>query len=548
MFGHDQALLPALSAVGAGAKKTGVVLKSIAKHVFVCAMSGNGKTTAVMNLAIQFSAHGVPVLIIEPVKTEHRLAKTLKNSPDPHARRLAESLEIFTPGNESISPFRLNCFASCPGIGLDEHIGNLMSCFMGAMPSTPFLPMILEESLERIYGDYDLVGKPPIMDELIEAVRQVIAEKGYSGETLSDIRAASELRLASLSRGAMGKILQCRHSVPSIDRLISRPSLIELDHLSAEKASLVTLFLLMSIRERLLSIPKTGKGLRLVIVLEEAHNLVGRTGPAKASEEAADPKAFAAEAICRMLVEFRALEVGMIIVDQHPSAVAPEVVKATGTKLAFRQVAEDDRLDLGASMLLGDLEVEEIARLKPGEAYFYSEGLHEPRRIQTPNLHERFDLSKDVIRGAIIPHIEKDPWLLEVGIERSAAELAQLKEALDLYDRDWLKLIEKLSTILQANASTAPGKQTFSGQPSAALQQKLHGLKREMVGLFNALEKGAYLRFLTGANPKGFEDPVVAAFRDSLVDRFEKTIRVGFRDGVSLLDQSLPTNDVESGV
>ena len=346
--------------------------------MFVCGMSGNGKTTMVMNLTIQLLAHGVPVLIIEPVKTEHRLAKTLKDSPDPYARRLAASMEIFTPGDESISPFRLNCFESFSGIGLDEHIGNLVGCFMGAMPSTPFLPIIQEESLERVYEDHDLVTNPPLMNELIEVVKQVIAEKGYSGETLSDIRAASELRLASLTRGAMGKVFQCRHSVPSVDRLISRPSLIELDHLSGEKASLVTLFLLMSIRERLLSIPKTGKGLRLVIILEEAHNLVGRTGAAKASEEAADPKAFAAEAICRMLVEFRALEVGMIIVDQHPSAVAPEVVKATGTKLAFRQVAEEDRLDLGASMLLGDLEVEEIARLKPGEAYFYTEGLHGP--------------------------------------------------------------------------------------------------------------------------------------------------------------------------
>ena len=33
----------------------------------------------------------------------------------------------------------------------------------------------------------------------------------------------------------------------------------------------------------------------------------------------------------------------------------------------------------------------------------------DPRRIQTPNIHERFDLSKNVIRGAILPYMEKDP-------------------------------------------------------------------------------------------------------------------------------------------
>ena len=77
VFGHDQALSPALAATGTGAKKMGISLLGTAKHGFVSGMSGYAKTTEIMHIAIQYTAHGVPVLIIEPVKTEHRLSLSL---------------------------------------------------------------------------------------------------------------------------------------------------------------------------------------------------------------------------------------------------------------------------------------------------------------------------------------------------------------------------------------------------------------------------------------------------------------------------------------
>ena len=547
IMGTDSAMQAALDIVGGQASALGPSLTGCAKHGFLCGVSGSGKTTAGMNLVLQLSGQKVPVLIIEPVKTEYRLLKTLRNSEEPNARQLAESLEIYTPGNESISPFRHNCLQSFPGISVDEHIGSLMSCFMGAMPSTPFLPIILEEALENVYRDHDPVSNPPLMQELVEAVRQVISEKGYSGETLSDIKAASELRLASLTRGVIGKVFQCRQSVPSVERLVNRPTLIELDHLSSEKSSLLILFLLMAIREHLVTIPKTGRGLRLVIVLEEAHNLVGRSGPARSSEEAADPKSFVAEAICRILVEFRALEVGVIIVDQHSTAVAPEVIKATGTKVAFRQVADEDRQDLGATMLFGPLELEEIARLSTGEAFYYTEGLYGPRRMRTVNLHSEFDLSAEVTRNAILPYMRDDPWLREVAMERAAMELSRLKEAMDAYDRDWLGFARRLDQLLTANARLASEPKEAAVKQLYSLRQTARSLKRDMSARFNALSMGPFQKLLEEANPLGFKEPVVSAFRDALSVRFEKIIRPGFLEGQRLADQILNNPSLVEG-
>jgi DNA helicase HerA-like ATPase len=201
-----------------------------------------------------------------------------------------------------------------------------------------------------------------------------------------------EVRLGSLTRLGIGKVLQCRRSIPSIEHLFKVPAVIELDCLPPEQACLLTLFLLSSIREHLKTAPKPSMVPRYVIIIEEAHNIVARDTNAAPSPDVADPKVFSAEAVSRALIEFRGLGVSLVIIDQSPSKIAPDVIKATTTKLAFRLVQEEDREVLGASMLFEKLEFEEIARLLPGEAFLFTEGFYKPRRIRTVNLHERFRL------------------------------------------------------------------------------------------------------------------------------------------------------------
>jgi hypothetical protein len=221
----------------------------------------------------------------------------------------------------------------------------------------------------------------------------VLDEKGYSGDTDSDIRSALEVRLGSLTRLGIGKVFQCRKSIPSIDHFFKVPAVLELDCLPPEQACLLTLFFLSSIREYLKTTPKTSTIPRYMIIIEEAHNIVGRNTDAKPSPDIADPKVFAAEAVSRALLEFRGLGVSVVIIDQSPLKLASEVIKATTTKLAFRLVHQGDREELGASMLFGSIETEEIARLDPGEAFFFTEGFYKPRKIQAVNIYDRFRLT-----------------------------------------------------------------------------------------------------------------------------------------------------------
>ena len=393
-------------------------LKVLTKHMFVAGVPGSGKTTAVFNILFQLFRRGVPFLVIEPAKTEYRILKTIRTHPDPDVRQMAEQIRVYTPGNDDISPLHFNPLAFPEGISLDEHIGQVLASFEAAMPMGGPLQALLAEAVEAVY-EGRAEGEFPMMRDLVEAARRILSTKSYEGEVRSNLQAAIEVRLGLLTRRAMGRLFECSESIPAVAELLSHPTIIAMDYLTPEHACLLTLLLLSAAREQIRIDPRrrTG-GLHHVTVIEEAHNIVGRAGDAKASEEVADPKAFAARYVARMLAELRALGEGMIIADQLPSAVAPEVVKNTGTKLANRLVANDDREQLGGAMLLGPTEMEELARLSPGEGYFYSEGLYRPRRVRCLNTNDYLHLGDSPTGAQIIPHFAGDSWFIDAAETR----------------------------------------------------------------------------------------------------------------------------------
>ena len=408
-------------------------LKSLAKHMFVSGVPGSGKTTAVFNLLVQLYREGIPFLVIEPAKTEYRVLKTLQEHPDASVREMSQRLRVYTPGNEEVSPLRYNPLAFPEGITLDEHIGQVLACFEAAMPMGGPLQALIAEAVEEVYQGRD-GGDFPQMTDLLDAARRNMDAKGYEGEVKSNLQAAIEVRLGMLTRRAMGRIFQCQTGIPAVNELLEYPTIIEMDYLSRDHACLLALFLLAAVREQIRIDPKRRKpGLHHVTVIEEAHNIVGRSGAAKASEEIADPKAFAAQYVSRMLAELRALGEGIVIADQLPSAVASEVVKNTGTKLAHRLVSNEDREYLGGAMLLGETETEEVARLSPGEAYFYTEGLYRPRRVRCLNANAYLRLSGEFPTGsAILPYVSSDDWFVSAQAKRNTGEAKRvLSEMID---------------------------------------------------------------------------------------------------------------------
>ena len=124
---------------------------------------------------------------------------------------------------------------------------------------------------------------------------------------------------------------------------------------------------------------RTGQreGLRHVIVIEEAHRLLraGRQGRASAH---------AVELFASMLAEIRAYGEGLVIAEQIPAKLVPDVVKNTALKVVHRLPARDDRDLVGAAMNLDEDQSRQVVSLPPGVAAVFADGMDRPVRVRVP--------------------------------------------------------------------------------------------------------------------------------------------------------------------
>ena len=372
--------------------------ENLTKHGLIVGVPGSGKTTTMFNLLHQLwvtknpSDH-IPFIVLEPAKTEYRSLKELEG--------FHNDLQIFTLGDERISPFRFNPFEVPIGIPLESHISRLNACFVGAFNLFDPLPLLLDKSIRLTYetkGWYDdSVGgesglHTPTLTDLVEVSDRVIKESGYSDKLRDDFNAALLQRLESLRRGSKGRMLDTQQSIP-FDDLMKRPIVMELDALNEDEKSLMMMFILSFVYEYAKSTRKSGSPLKHILVVEEAHNLIGR-GDTSVSEYRANPKEQAVRLFVRMLAEMRALGQGILIADQLPTALAPEAVKQTNLKVLMRLTSMDDRVEIGNTMDVSEAELKDVVRFKSGQAYVYIEEWDRVRQVKTPNFKDDYNIGE----------------------------------------------------------------------------------------------------------------------------------------------------------
>jgi hypothetical protein len=266
--------------------------------------------------------------------------------------------------------------------------------------------------------------------------------------------------------------------------------------------------------------------MRYVILIEEAHNIVGCAEEAQPSPDIANPKAFAAEYVCRMLAEVRSLGVGIIIVDQLPSAVAPEVIKNTATKWVFKVLEREDRELIGDSMLLKPVEIQELARLKVGDAFIHTEDYHDARRIKTVDLHSQFNFRDVDADKDILPYLRDDAWFQKAAIERTTSELFEFKERADRFDAERLQLSQELCSLLplQLKLLAEPLSKDRSAQLSE-LSNEASKLKRRLSDKYCSFSRNSYRRYLMPETGGQVLNALPQEMKDNLVNRFESIIK-----------------------
>ncbi len=383
-----------------------ISLDALAKHAVVIGVTGSGKTTTVMGLLDRVIEAGKSFLVIEPAKTEYR---ALRSALAPRSE-----LRVYTLGNETVAPFRLNPFEfetdDEPGsVSLLTHIDFLKAVFNAAFILYAPMPHVLEEALHEVYEDkgWDIASginrrvqdwsqrhRYPIFPTLTDLYRkvEVVTERlGYHDEVERNVKAGLKARIGSLRIGSKGLMLDTARGIPMQD-LLSKPTILEMENIGNddEKTFLMGLFLAKLYEYRRLQ-AATGQqpaGLQNLLVIEEAHRLLQNTST-YVDVESANPRAQAIEVFTNMLSEMRAYGQGVLVAEQIPSKLAPDVLKNTNLKIVHRLIAYDDRRSIGHTMNLNDEQQTYLGILTPGMAAVYAEGADHAYLVRMENYKRR---------------------------------------------------------------------------------------------------------------------------------------------------------------
>ncbi|MCQ0014746.1 ATP-binding protein [Actinomadura madurae] len=203
---------------------------------------------------------------------------------------------------------------------------------------------------------------------------------GYSQEITDNVRGFIRVRLSSLRLGTTGRFFEGGHPI-DFDALLSRNVVLEIEDVGddRDKAFLMGTVLVRLVEHlRLRQRRDASTGLRHLSVFEEAHRLLRRT-------EQAGAAAHAVETFASLLAEIRAYGEGLIVAEQIPSKLVPDVIKNTAVKIVHRLPAKDDRDAVGATMNITEAQSQFLVTLTPGEGAVFTDGMDFPHLVRMPD-------------------------------------------------------------------------------------------------------------------------------------------------------------------
>jgi len=386
-------------------------LDSLNRHVFVCGATGAGKSQTVRNLLESASRAGIPWLVVEPAKAEYRLmAARLAGSG--HLGSCAGTPEVvrIRPGESDAIAAGLNPLEPAPDaegrrFPLQTHADLVQALFIASFRAEEPFPQILSAALTRVYENagWDLaLGETitpdpnpayPTLTDLQRAAIRIVQEVGYSQRITDDVLGFIKVRLSSLRLGTTGRFLEGGHQL-DFGKLLRTNAVLEIEDVGddSDKAFLMGSVLIrlaehLRMAHRARPVGPAGSpghaGLRHLTVIEEAHRLLRR--PDGAAGGSGGAAAHAVEMFAGLLAEIRAYGEGLIIAEQIPDRLVPDVIKNTAVKITHRLPAADDREAVGATMNMTTAQNRFLVTLKPGEAAVFTDGMDYPVLARMPD-------------------------------------------------------------------------------------------------------------------------------------------------------------------
>lgn len=373
------------------------------QHIFVSGVTGSGKTTTCQQI---LNKSNLPFLVVEPAKTEYRIMKKDYND-----------LLVFTIGNNNVAPLKMNPFVFYRHESITSRVDMLKACIESAFEMEAAIPQIIESAMYKSYEDYgwnistnqnSMFDDPfedgseafPTLDDLIRNTKIVVEEQGFDARLKNDYIGSINARLLGLLAGNKGQMLNTHQSIDFVD-LLDKRVVFELEDIrSASEKSLIMGFILINLSEAIKEKYRQSGAFKHITLIEEAHRLLSKCLPGD------DPnKKHGVEMFSDMLAEIRKYGESLVIVDQIPNKLTPEVLKNTNTKIIHRIFASDDKDAIGNTVMLDDSQKKFLSNLKTGEAIFFSNGFDKAVQIK---INPSYNTSDKVIDDSEIIDTVRD--------------------------------------------------------------------------------------------------------------------------------------------
>ena len=356
--------------------------KDLNKHIFVAGVTGTGKTTTCQRILLE---SGMPFLVVEPAKTEYRIMKLSKKTED---------MVIFTLGQDNIAPFRLNPFEFFPHESLTSRVDMIKAAIEASFDMEAAIPQLIETTIYECYEDYgwniktnkntkfenpfaDDVYAFPTFNDILKKVDAVAEKQGFDERLKKDYIGSIKARLQSLTLGSKGLMLNTPRSIDFVG-LLDKKVVLEIEEVkNTGEKSFVMGLIMTNLREALRAKYKENKHFKHITLIEEAHRLLSKFEPGDSVNKKQGVEIFA-----DMLAEVRKYGESLIIADQIPNKLTPEVLKNTNTKIIHKLFAEDDKESVGNTMILEKEQKEFLSSLPTGRAVVFSQGWSKAVQVQ----------------------------------------------------------------------------------------------------------------------------------------------------------------------
>jgi hypothetical protein len=344
---------------------------------------------------------------------------------------LFEDVRIFTCGRADLFNLLFNLWNPPKNVPLSKWVDRVVQAWTLWLPNDPVISMHFEKVVYAMYKrcrwniKTNRKGRPILITDLIETLEDEQKKLQYGAEVSSNIFGALVERIKLIMRKhKLVSVFSTKTGI-TIDELLSHPTIIDMDALPKHDKTLLMGILTAAICEYKLANPT--EELTNVLILDEANYLLGRVNASGEAYSGAQLQAISA--FTEMLRVVGGTGLGVIIADQSPTSLVPEVMKIVVNMIIHALSGKEDRELVGNYTRCTEAQIDHIAGMPPGEAVVYLQ--HEG----TPKNVKMFQLERFVVGG-----ISKEPVSDEVVTEhmkritKDHPELVDAVEIPDEYD------------------------------------------------------------------------------------------------------------------